>query len=689
MFSDLGIVFTWWLYILGMGIVFLPLTRRIFQRFFDQGYLFTKVLGIAVSSYLVWLLGSLKISPFTQQTIWIVLALGLIINLFLVVRNRSLITGSRSLFFVWILEEVLFFTALAAWAIIRGFQPDIQGLEKFMDFGFVNSILRSQYFPPADMWFAGKSINYYYFGHFIAAFLTRLSNIDSTITYNLMIATIFAFTFSLTFSLVGNLVYFFKKSLKPIVIAGLVSALIISLGANLHPAYYNLKMKLFQKPYCDGNDSYWYPNATRYIGYCPDVEDKTIHEFPSYSFIVSDLHGHVSDIPLVLFFLALNFNLFIFLQENRQKVFNSHFYVFSLPASLMLAIMYMTNQWDFPIYALILGGTVFTAFASKWKISLKTFYNTAVAGFIFLIPIVLLVLPFQLNFETMAQGVSFVRANSLPHQLLILWGAPWFLGTAFLIYVSRHKTKLFLSDLFILLLFFVATLLVAIPEIIYLRDIYISSYHRANTMFKLTYQSFIMYSLVMGYAFIRLVTSLKKSVAKGIFAAIALLLFFAILIYPNYSIPGYYGKLHSDNYKEIYGLRFLEKLYPSDFKAINWINENIKGQPVVLEAVGDSYTDYGRISMATGLPTIQGWLVHEWLWRGSFDEPGQRAEEVKTIYESKSIEETKKLLQKYQVSYVFISDLEREKYPQINEEKFSEIGDKVFENGKAVLFKLL
>ena len=38
---------------------------------------------------------------------------------------------------------------------------------------------------------------------------------------------------------------------------------------------------------------YWYPNATRFI-------HNTIHEFPLYSFVVSDLHGHVLDIPIVL-----------------------------------------------------------------------------------------------------------------------------------------------------------------------------------------------------------------------------------------------------------------------------------------------------------------------------------------------------------------------------------------------------
>jgi len=78
-----------------------------------------------------------------------------------------------------------------------------------MDYGFINSILRSPTMPPKDMWFAGQSINYYYFGHFITALLTKLSGINSTITYNLMVSSIFAFSFLGTFSLGANISYFF------------------------------------------------------------------------------------------------------------------------------------------------------------------------------------------------------------------------------------------------------------------------------------------------------------------------------------------------------------------------------------------------------------------------------------------------------------------------------------------------
>jgi len=755
MFSDFGYIFTWWLVFFGIGLISLPLTRKIFSNFFDQGYLFSKVIGIAVSSYLVWLLASLKILPFYKETIWLVLIIGLIINLLTIrkspkhpqsskkslIANHPLRREASQLLITFVLEEVMFFATLTFWSYIRGFQPDIQGLEKFMDFGFVNSILRTKYFPPADMWFAGKYINYYYFGHYITAFFTKLSGIDPAITYNLMLATLFAFCFSLTFSLTGNLIYFFLKQKfenlklknylelghwKLIIVSGLLSAALISVGANLHPAYYNFKMKILKKPYCDGSFSYWYPNATRYIGVCPDVDDKTIHEFPSYSFIVSDLHGHVSDIPFVFLFLALSLELFLFLKEKQKSAISFELLAISSPMSLILAIMYMTNQWDFPIYSLVLGSVFLFTFYPLHKATWKTLVVCFALGCLVVIPSVILILPYQFHFETLFKGVAPVHAHSLFYQLLILWGVPWFFGLTLLVFLFGHHLKpkhllrkeylvkwfskligvevelkkpstnnltltsrLTLTDTFTLILLLVSTILIIIPEFIYVKDIYISSHHRANTMFKLTYQSFMMFSVCMGYIFVRVLSSIKKNFVSFVLRTTYCVLLLALLVYPLYSIPGYYGQLNKKGYKGLYGLQFLRRLYPDDFESVLWLNQNISDQPVVLEAVGDSYTDYERISMATGLPTIEGWLVHEWLWRGSFDEPGKRSGEVQTIYETKNSAEAKQLLDKYKVKYVIVGGMEREKYPNLNEEKFQKISKKVFQSGTTSIYELI
>lgn len=673
MITDFSIICYWWFIWFAFGFVSLPLTIKLFSKFFDFGYLFSKTISILFISYFVWLLGSLKILSFSLITLWVLFFSYVFINIIVVKKFK--LPNLRNKFRIFLIEEIIFAACLFSWAYIRGFQPDVEGLEKFMDFGFINSILRSQYFPPLDMWFAGNTINYYYFGHLVAAVLTKISQLESSVVYNLMIATIFAFAFTGTFSLAANLIFSLKKNLKLSLLGGLFSAFLLSLGANLQPLWYFLTHHF-------NFIGYWYPDATRFIVELFGARDNTIHEFPIYSFIVSDLHGHVSDIPFTLLFLAL---LFSYVISRKFSILN---FKFLIPLSLVAAAMYMTNSWDFPIYSLIMGLVILWINYLKSGISFKTIKNTFIFTLSYFLLSIIFSLPFHLNFSQIAQGLGLVHAQSPLWQLMVLWGYQWTIILSFFIFLYlsyKFKKSIFLADYLIIVFISVATFLIVLPEFIYIKDIYISSYHRANTMFKLVYQSFMLYGLSAGYVFIRLLSS-----AKNKFFKICVVLFFALLTifplyYPFKAIPSYYGDFK--NYRGLYGLNFLQKSSPSDHNAVLWLQKNIKGQPIVLEAAGDSYTLYNRVSAMTGLPTIEGWLVHEWLWRGSYDEPGKRNEEVKTIFETKDLILTKSLLKKYQVEYVFVGDKEREKY-KLNESKFLKLGSIVYQSQETSIYKI-
>jgi uncharacterized membrane protein len=58
----------WWGVLFGIGILFLPLCLRLFHRFFDKGYAFSKVLGMVAAVYATWLAVSLGIATFSQPT---------------------------------------------------------------------------------------------------------------------------------------------------------------------------------------------------------------------------------------------------------------------------------------------------------------------------------------------------------------------------------------------------------------------------------------------------------------------------------------------------------------------------------------------------------------------------------------------------------------------------------------------
>ena len=210
--SDLSSIFTWWIVLLLIGGAFLPLTTLLFSQFLDRGYVFSKILGMLLLSYTLFLFGSLKFLPFTQTAIIVVLGGFIGLNVWILRKNKLKLRDIfRSSWKIFALEELLFLGTLTFWSYIRAHEPSIHGLEKYMDQGFVNSILRSDYFPPKDMWYTSLPINYYYFGHLVTAVLTKLSGITPFITYNLMMATLFALLFTGAFSIGINLISMVKR----------------------------------------------------------------------------------------------------------------------------------------------------------------------------------------------------------------------------------------------------------------------------------------------------------------------------------------------------------------------------------------------------------------------------------------------------------------------------------------------
>ncbi len=690
-------IIAWWLGIFLIGLVFLPVTNRLFPRFFDRGYLFSRVLGILAVGYGMWLASSLHLLPFTRLAI--LLLLGLAVGIIHIAwRNHpNLWAIAKEHKWVILGEEAIFFGALIFWSFIRGLQPNIQGLEKFMDFGFVNAILRTRYFPPADMWFAGGTINYYYFGHYLTAFLTKLCNIPSPVTYNLMIATLFALTFGLTFSLGANLIHLLNRPrLRTVVLAGLLCAVLVTLGGNLHSFIYAHAKPFVQSMRNDKTPvkAYWYPDATRYIGYNPDTKDKTIHEFPIYSFVVSDLHGHVLNIPFVLTLLAI---LLAMLLKEFDPVANWQRALMECALlGFFLAVFRMTNTWDLPIYLLLIGGVLlyrnFLQFGRDSKVILVTLAQIlAIILFSYL-----LAMPFILNFKNFAKGIGVVRMRSPIYQLLVLWGYQLFLFALFVLFLSRQfyrrkkgsVSDIRTGDVYVLLLGLLSVFLLIVPEVIYLKDIYGGAYFRANTMFKLTYQAFIMLGLIGGYTVFRLLLLKKPFVDQVVLAMVFAVVLALPLVYPFYAIKGYYGEPKVSRFQGLDGLKFMSQSLPDDYRAVLWLNQHVKDQPAILEANGDSYTNYGRISMATGLPTVLGWFVHEWLWRGSSEVASDRVKECATVYESGDMKATNAVLQKYHIRYIILGKLERDKFKKLNEAKLLKLGKPVFASGATQILQV-
>ena len=90
----------------------------------------------------------------------------------------------------------------------------------------------------------------------------------------------------------------------------------------------------------------------------------------------------------------------------------------------------------------------------------------------------------------------------------------------------------------------------------------------------------------------------------------------------------------------------------------------------------------------TGLPTVMGWYVHEWLWRNDTVDLNTKAADIETIYTSTDEKEVESLLEQYDISYIFIGSCEWEKYPALNERMLRGMGQVVYEDEGAVIIKI-
>lgn len=192
-------------------------------------------------------------------------------------------------------------------------------------------------------------------------------------------------------------------------------------------------------------------------------------------------------------------------------------------------------------------------------------------------------------------------------------------------------------------------------EFVYLRDYFGT---RMNTVFKFYYQAWVLLSLSGSFAAYYLWSRWGPKVRLA-FGTPVVMLFCMGLIYAPLSLwtrtEGLSGQATLD------GTSHLARYRPEEYQALAWLQNNVPGAPVILEAVGISYSEFARVSADTGLPTLLGWDFHEMQWRGTSDH-NARQEDVERLYTTRSWPEALALLQEYHVRYVYIGRVERQAY---------------------------
>ena len=256
------------------------------------------------------------------------------------------------------------------------------------------------------------------------------------------------------------------------------------------------------------------------------------------------------------------------------------------------------------------------------------------------------------------------------------------------------------SDRFVLLLVGVGVLLPLVVEFVYLRD---NFGIRMNTVFKFYYQAWILFAIAAAYGvwavhahFIHARTPTGSGkhgipwqpVLCGLWGLVMICLVLAGLTYPVLSVPSRVALYEGEPYLD--GMEWLSRVYPNDYAAIRWLQNNVHGEAVILETPGDRYAAYdyvGRVSALTGLATLLGWGNHEHQWRGSYEIPARREPDIEVLYDGLDTSRTIALLDQYHITYVYVGELERKRYHANGLAKFEQLMEAIYRQGDIVIYQ--
>ncbi|NIV37545.1 MAG: hypothetical protein GWN58_51445, partial [Anaerolineae bacterium] len=217
---------------------------------------------------------------------------------------------------------------------------------------------------------------------------------------------------------------------------------------------------------------------------------------------------------------------------------------------------------------------------------------------------------------------------------------------------------------------------------------------RANTIFKFYFQAWILMGIASAFAVYWLSRGIGRLRASEKVARWGFLVAFWVLFATGMVYPVLGNIRRADefvNAPRLDGTAYLAEIQPDDYAAIEWLNEQVSGAPVILEKPGtggSSYVYEGRVSALTGLPTLLGWSGHENQWRGSYEIQGAREPDIETIYNTLDPQAALTLLDKYDITYVYVGPLERSAYDPRGLSKFAQLLEVVYQNDGVTIYKV-
>jgi YYY domain-containing protein len=613
--------------------------------------------------------------------------------------------------------ELVFWGTFLFFLAIRALNPEIHWGEKPMDFAFLNTLLRAESLPPPEPWLAGAPLSYTYFGHYVLAALGKLLGIHSGVLFNLGIAATAALT------------------------AASVLAAGAALGGRLRTGALAVLLTLFWAPSSGVREAvsrlstgkpldwHYFWATTRVIA------PNAINEYPLWSFLFADLHAHVLAMPFAAGFVAL---LLLFVTRPREGARGTAATVALL--GLFFAAIQVTNGWALPVHGTLLVFLPFVAFlaaptrgagpflaglarevalpaggaalvaailvrpfwarftppprnwgrelgpwASPWDfLNVWAFFLALLVPFLFVAfrrgdPPPGRAGRFALGLAACALPLSLLSVSLHPPRLDQAASAGVFTGIAALVGLAaslgrgtpeRWRPAAILATFGLLVL--------TGCEVVFVWD-------RMNTVFKFHLETWFLFALAGAVALEALASAGGAAWRAVVAVTGAAALFTTVTVIPAFL------KLDRGDWPRgtLDGTAYLATFAPADRAAYEWINANVRGIPVLLEAQGPSYQEYSRYAMNTGLPIVQGWEYHTQQRGHSQAETERRKADVAAAYTSPDEAAVAAILRRYHVALVVVGPLERKTYAGANLAHFGEWTDlltPVYRNPEVTLF---
>ena len=131
-----------------------------------------------------------------------------------------------------------------------------------------------------------------------------------------------------------------------------------------------------------------------------------------------------------------------------------------------------------------------------------------------------------------------------------------------------------------------------------------------------------------------------------------------------------------------------------DYRAIRWMQDNVQGSPVIVEANCPEYRWCTRFTIYTGLPGVVGWNWHQRQQRVFTSTWVQdRVNEVGDFYNSIDTESVRGFLKTYNVKYIVVGQLERAAYAPEGIAKFEQFNGtywrSVYHDGQTIIYEVM